>query len=518
MRANYLIIIFLLIIISCNFQTQPPPTQLENLSLFNGKDFTGWIVTKPNLWRVENKEIIGSFQGTLKRNNFLISKHTIKNFHLTFEVKLVNNKGNSGVQFWSIPHGKDSVEGYQADIGPKWWGKLYHEHGKRKGGHEGRILSKKNGEKYVKKNGWNKYEIIAVGNKIQTKINGKLCANYIEKNKKIGRSHGQIALQLHSGKSGMQIHFRNFKLNQTNPEKQFVKEYKKLSKGQAWRGNSDTKLLSPKEEQKKLIVPEGFVIELVASETMKIPKIVDIAFDTKGRMWASTASEYPADEFNHATFDDIINNRNLTYNKHAQKLWKDGGIDQILIFPNPTAKNPSKPLIFSSNRALPMGVLPYKTGAIIIEGRNLLLLQDTDGDNKADSTKVLASGFGVQDTHTGAHGLKYMPGNWVTVINGILNWGDVKDADGKITNFARTGIALIKPDGTQFHITTKGFQNIWGFYQNKVGKTWMHEANNLGFPLVPYYEQMSYWMSAPGNNRLKKYMTYFPKVSPIFRS
>ena len=44
-----------------------------------------------------------------------------------FDVKLVENQGNSGIQFRSeaLPDGE--MRGYQADIGVGWWGKLYEE-------------------------------------------------------------------------------------------------------------------------------------------------------------------------------------------------------------------------------------------------------------------------------------------------------------------------------------------------------------------------------------------------------
>ncbi len=72
----------------------------ENASqFFNGKDLAGWS-GDPALWSVENGEIVGQTQG-LKQNAFLTSQMLADDFELSFEVQLVDNVGNSGLQFRS---------------------------------------------------------------------------------------------------------------------------------------------------------------------------------------------------------------------------------------------------------------------------------------------------------------------------------------------------------------------------------------------------------------------------------
>lgn len=274
------------------------------------------------------------------------------------------------------------------------------------------------------------------------------------------------------------------------------------------------KLLSPQEQLATFKLAPGFEIELVASEAMGTKKIVDISFDSQGRMWACTASEYPADSFDEkANFGQMMRKQGIKPSKRVLELWEKGGIDEVLVFPNPTAQNPKKPILFGGGRALPMGVLPYKNGAIVVEGPRLLFLEDTDGDMQADKKTVLAEGFGAQDTHTGAHGLKFMPGGWVSILNGVLCWGDIKDKSGKVTKFEHSGIAYIRPDGTDFHIASTGFQNIWGWYLGKNGQAWIHEANNVGYPIAPYYEKTAYPMTTPAKVFYRDYMLPFPPTA-----
>lgn len=171
----------------------------ENVkSLFNGKDLSGWTGNM-DLWTVENGEIVGRTEG-LKKNEWIVSDLSAGNFRFTVDVKLVGNAGNSGIQFRSVAK-NGSVSGYQADIGEGWWGKLYEEHGRA-------LLWDKSGEAHVKNGDWNRYEIVAKDDHIQTFINGELCVDLKDPN---GARRGIIAFQLHSG-GKTEVRFRNMNL------------------------------------------------------------------------------------------------------------------------------------------------------------------------------------------------------------------------------------------------------------------------------------------------------------------
>jgi putative heme-binding domain-containing protein len=184
------------------------------LSLFNGRDLTGWRGDR-RLWSVEHPqggesesgggEIVGRTTG-LERNAFLTGELLTGNFRLSLDVKLLGNRGNSGVQFRSTPLPSGAVEGYQADIGRGWWGKLYEEHGRG-------LLWEKSGESHVRPDQWNRYQIVAVGSRIRTWINGHLCVDLDDPR---GARQGVFALQLHAG-GPTEVRFRNFAL-ELNPK------------------------------------------------------------------------------------------------------------------------------------------------------------------------------------------------------------------------------------------------------------------------------------------------------------
>jgi putative heme-binding domain-containing protein len=174
------------------------------LTFFNGKDLSGWE-GNTNLWTVQNGEIVGKSNG-LKNNEFLKNSLLLGDFRLVLKVKLTPNKENSGIQFRSEAEPSGSVKGYQADVGAGWWGKLYEEHGRA-------LLWDKSGEAHVKTEDWNTYEILAVGSKIRTAINGKLCVDLDDPK---GAKQGIIAFQLHSG-GPMEVRYKDLQL-ELNPK------------------------------------------------------------------------------------------------------------------------------------------------------------------------------------------------------------------------------------------------------------------------------------------------------------
>jgi putative heme-binding domain-containing protein len=170
--------------------------------IFNGKDLTDWEGDAA-VWSVADGEIVG--KGPQKKNQFLYHKTPVADFRLTLEVKLVPDGQNSGIQFRTEKLADGHAKGYQADVGKGWWGKLYHEHGRA-------LLWDKPGDQHVKADDWNSYEILAVGNRIRTAVNGNLCVDLEDaKADPVKDMKGLIAFQVHSG-GAMEVRFRNVKV------------------------------------------------------------------------------------------------------------------------------------------------------------------------------------------------------------------------------------------------------------------------------------------------------------------
>jgi putative heme-binding domain-containing protein len=186
-------------------QAPLPTTTVAADALFNGKDLSNWDGDM-SLWSVENGEIVGRTSTGLKHNEFLKSKASFEDFRLVVKIKLTPNKENSGIQFHSEPEGQYEMKGPQADVGAGWWGKLYEENGRA-------LLWDKSGDACVKPDDWNTYEVVVVGSKVRTAINGVPCVDIDDP--KISR-RGIVGLQMHAG-GPMEVRFKDFQL-QLNPE------------------------------------------------------------------------------------------------------------------------------------------------------------------------------------------------------------------------------------------------------------------------------------------------------------
>lgn len=160
-------------------------------------------------WREQNGVIIGgSLEKPIPHNTFISLAERFADFEMTLQVKLVGkDKPNAGIQIRSerIPDHHEMI-GYQADIGPGWWGKLYDESRRR------RVVGDwvSAGAADAVKPGWNGYRIRAEGKRVRIWINDVLTCDYVETDESIVQS-GLIALQAHSGPS-FEVHYRAIRI------------------------------------------------------------------------------------------------------------------------------------------------------------------------------------------------------------------------------------------------------------------------------------------------------------------
>jgi putative membrane-bound dehydrogenase-like protein len=235
---------------------------------------------------------------------------------------------------------------------------------------------------------------------------------------------------------------------------------------------TDAQALSADEQQKRFVLPEGFTIELVASEADGVAKPTSIVFDDAGRLWCTTATAYPRDL--------------------SPAVWREPGPDRIVVIETPHEGTRSRCRIFADRLVMPMSVLPEGNGAFVAQGSEIVRLDDTDGDGRSDQRKVLLHGFGVQDTHTLPHQIVHLPGGRLGFSQGLLNDGVVFDADGRAHPFPRTLVASMTKQGTDLRIHSAGLNNIWGWDQDSLGRIFIHEANDFGYSMIPFEEDSSY--------------------------
>src|SRR3954451_11416224 len=66
-----------------------------------------------------------------------------------------------------------------------------------------------------------------------------------------------------------------------------------------------------------------------------------------------------------------------------------------------------KTSVFADGLLIPTGIEPGDGGAYVANSTELLHFADTDGDGKADHTRVVLSGFGTEDPHHILHTLRW---------------------------------------------------------------------------------------------------------------
>jgi hypothetical protein len=165
------------------------------VQLFNGKDLTGWK-THPDdkaRWSVKDGAIVGEGPA----GHLFSERGDYENFILRFECK-INDKGNSG-QYFRTTYAKAFPPGYEAQINSTHGdkirtGSLYPDgRGKYTDDEKKKMIVL---EQLVKPDEWFTQEVIADGNHIIIKVNGKVTVDFVdEKNR---HTKGHFAIQQHN--------------------------------------------------------------------------------------------------------------------------------------------------------------------------------------------------------------------------------------------------------------------------------------------------------------------------------
>ena len=209
MRFPIFSAIVLSVVLACPFVV----AQDGFVSLFNGKDLTGWTVKGGDAkYHVEDGSIVGVVNDE-RRNTFLCSNKEYENFIFKVEFKFDKNF-NSGIQFRSLarPEGdRERVYGYQCEMESAGMTAAIYDEGRR-----GRWLNVVTDEftektkKHFKQGEWNELEIQCVGPSIRTWLNGQPISDIFD----IETQRGFFGLQVHSAKNPGQVRWRNIRVKE----------------------------------------------------------------------------------------------------------------------------------------------------------------------------------------------------------------------------------------------------------------------------------------------------------------
>ncbi|CAA9495381.1 MAG: hypothetical protein AVDCRST_MAG96-1708 [uncultured Segetibacter sp.] len=126
--------------------------------------------------------------------------------------------------------------------------------------------------------------------------------------------------------------------------------------------------LNPQQALSTFKLADGYKIELVAAEPM-VSDPVAMEIDEYGNVYVVEMHGYPMEKTGPGTI----------------KLLTDSNGDGM----------PDKSTVFADNLGLPTGIMKWKKGVLVVNVPDILYLEDTNGDGKADVKKVIITGLAL---------------------------------------------------------------------------------------------------------------------------
>ncbi len=270
----------------------------------------------------------------------------------------------------------------------------------------------------------------------------------------------------------------------------------------------------PEKAAATLEVHPDFDISLVAAEPL-INKVMNVDWDSKGRLWVCETPEYP-------------NGRRMP---NIDDPWKDSGsrlpyqtdrdpIDRISILSDTNGDGVmDKKQVFADKLELVTSFCFYKKGVIACNAPDIWFLEDTDGDDVCDTRTKLYSGLGMGDTHAVINNLRWGLDGWVYATHGY-SAGDVTalgEGGAKESTRIGSGVIRFKPDGSHIEQYSSRGGNTWGLNMTWDGQTFWTQPTSgtvLFHTVVPEYVLAK--GKIPGTNSWNGLITHqktFPAMS-----
>ena len=243
-------------------------------------------------------------------------------------------------------------------------------------------------------------------------------------------------------------------------------------------GRNRAKYLSVEDATKAIVVPEGYEIELFASER-EFPYLanpVQLSFDNRGRLWVATMPSYPHYRSGDPKPDDkllILEDTNA-----------DGKAD--------------KQTVFADGLHLPMGFEFGAEGVYLAQGYSLVHLQDTDGDDRADSREVVLSGFDDHDTHHAISAFCADPSGAIFMGEGTFLHSNVETAYGTVRS-SNGGFFRYNPKRRHLERTVRlSIPNPWGIAFDDWGQNFFADTSDPSMRwMLPGSVRVGYGRFAP---------------------
>lgn len=189
----------------------------------------------------------------------------------------------------------------------------------------------------------------------------------------------------------------------------------------------------------------GYEVTLFASDPT-IAKPIQMNFDARGRLWLACSQSYPQITPGAPPSDKI----------HILEDRDGDGVAE-------------RSTLFADGLTIPTGIEVSHEGAIVGNSTEVLHLIDSDGDGRADQTRVLLSGFGVEDTHHLAHTFRWAPGGDLYFAQSVYIHSHIETPWGT-RRLNGGGFWRFRPLGDKLDVFVHGMVNSWGIAFDSFGQ------------------------------------------------
>lgn len=160
---------------------------------------------------------------------------------------------------------------------------------------------------------------------------------------------------------------------------------------------------------------------------------------------------------------------------YPNEVRTEGGNDKIKILEDTDGDGKAdKATVFADNLNIPTSIMAVNGGILISMAPDFVFLKDTDGDDVADVREVIMTGWGKSDTHAGPSNLKY---GFDNKIWGVLGYSGFNgEVSGRRHSFGQ-GVYRFDPTGENLQYLGNTSNNTWGLGFTEDFETFISTAN-----------------------------------------
>lgn len=242
---------------------------------------------------------------------------------------------------------------------------------------------------------------------------------------------------------------------------------------------------TPDEARARMKLPPGFQVQVYASEP-DIRQPVAGCFDERGRMWVIEYLQYPVPAgLKPVTVDVYLRTE---YDRVPEPPPRGPrGADRIKILEDTNGDGRAdKVTTFVEGLNLASGIAVGHGGVYVGQAPYLLFYPDRNHDDRPDGDpEVLLTGFGLQDAHATVNSMMWGPDGWLYGAQGSTVTARIQGIE------FQQGIWRFHPRTREFELFAEGGGNTWGLDFDRAGNAF--GSSNGGFVAFHMVQGGNYW-------------------------